>query len=78
MSKFNSKRALASGISAAAVAAALCMATPAFAQTTASIRGEGLTPGATVTATDTVTGRAVTTTVNPDGTFVIPGLRPST
>src|SRR5690349_8904606 len=54
------------------------MATPAFAQPTASIRGEGLTPGATVTATDTVTGRAVTTTVNPDGTFVIPGLRPST
>ena len=78
MSKFNSKRALASGISAAAVAAALCMATPAFAQTTASIRGEGATPGATISATDTVTGRTVTTTVNTDGTFVIPGLRPST
>ena len=78
MIKVNSKRMLASGISVAAVAAALCMATPAFAQTTASLRGERATPGATITATDTVTGRTVTTTVNPDGTFVIAGLRPST
>jgi hypothetical protein len=72
------KRHYASGISVAAVAVALCVASPAYAQTTAGLRGEGATPGATVTATDTVTGRAATTTVNPDGTFVIPGLRPST
>lgn len=72
------KRTLASGISIAAVAAALVMASPAQAQTTASIRGEHATPGATISATDTVTGRTITTTVNPDGTFVIVGLRPST
>ena len=72
------KRHFASGISVAAVAVALCVATPANAQTTAGLRGEGATPGATITATDTVTGRSATTTVNPDGTFVIPGLRPST
>lgn len=72
------KRALASGISVAAVSVALCMATPAAAQTTASIRGEHATPGATVTVTDTVTGQVAKSTVNQDGTFVIPGLRPST
>jgi outer membrane receptor protein involved in Fe transport len=74
----STKRHFASGISVAAVAVALSVASPAYAQTTAGLRGEGATPGATVTATDTVTGRAATTTVNPDGTFVIPGLRPST
>jgi outer membrane receptor protein involved in Fe transport len=75
---FSSKRTLASGISVAAVAAALCMATPAQAQSTSSIRGDHGTPGSTITAVDTVTGQKATTTVNADGTFVIPGLRPST
>ena len=73
-----SKHHFASGISVAAVAVALCVASPAHAQTTAGLRGEGATPGATIRATDTVTGRAVTTVVRPDGSFVIPGLRPST
>jgi outer membrane receptor protein involved in Fe transport len=72
------KRHYASGISVAAVAVALCMATPAHAQTTSSIRGEHATPGATITVTDTVTGQRASTQVNPDGTFVIVGLRPST
>ena len=78
MNTFSSKRTLASGISIAAVAAALCMATPAQAQSTSSIRGDHGTPGSTITAVDTVTGQKATTTVNADGTFVIPGLRPST
>ena len=78
MTTINQKRRLAAGISAAAVAAALTFATPAFAQTTSTIRGDGGTPGATISATDTVTGRTVSTTVNADGTFVLAGLRPST
>lgn len=78
MTAINHKRRLAAGISAAAVAAALTFASPALAQTTSGIRGEGARPGATISATDTVTGRTVTTTVNADGTFVLVGLRPST
>lgn len=78
MATFNHKLRLASGISAGAVAAALLFAQPALAQTTSGIRGQGATAGATVTVTDLVTGRDVTTTVEQDGTFVIVGLRPST
>lgn len=78
MPKLNNKRRFTSGISIVAVAAALCVAAPVHAQTTSNIRGEGAQPGTTVTVTDTVTGRVATTTVNQDGTFVIPGLRPST
>ena len=74
----NRKHRLAGGISFAAVAAALSFAQPVLAQTTSTIRGEGATAGATVTVTDQITGRSVTTRVNQDGTFVIPGLRPST
>src|SRR4051794_38706031 len=74
----NTKRRLASGISTVAVAVALTMAQPAYGQTLSSIRGEHATPGATIRATDTVTGQTASTTVNPDGTFVIVGLRPST
>ncbi|MBO9624315.1 MAG: TonB-dependent receptor [Sphingomonas sp.] len=71
---------LARGISAAALAAALVIGVPAVAQTTATLQGhvEGVQPGATVTVTDTVTGRSVTVPVKEDGRFVIPGLRPST
>ena len=78
MTTINQKRRLAAGISAAAVAAALTFAQPAFAQTTSTIRGDGATPGATISATDTVTGQTVSTTVNADGTFNLVGLRPST
>jgi outer membrane receptor protein involved in Fe transport len=78
VSNFNRKRRFASGISASAVAVSLCFAQPAMAQTLSTLRGEHATAGATITVTDTVTGRDVTTTVGPDGTFVIVGLRPST
>lgn len=78
MTKFSSKRRLSSGISVASMVLALAIAQPAHAQTTSSIRGEGATPGSTISATDTVTGQTATTTVNADGTFVIVGLRPST
>src|SRR5215210_9134237 len=49
-----------------------------MAQTTSGIRGDGAAAGSTVTVTDTVTGRSVSTTVQQDGSFVITGLRPST
>lgn len=69
---------LTPGISAAAMAISLAVATPAYAQTTSTIRGEGAAAGQTVTVTDTVTGRRYSATVQADGTFVIVGLRPST
>jgi outer membrane receptor protein involved in Fe transport len=78
MKRFNSKGRLTRGVSAAAVGVALMVSQPAFAQTAGTIRGEGAAAGSTVTVTDTVTGRSVATTVGPDGTFVIVGLRPST
>jgi outer membrane receptor protein involved in Fe transport len=78
LTTFDRKRRLAGGISVAAVAAAITFAHPALAQTTSTIRGEGATAGATITVTDQNTGRSVSTRVNADGTFVIPGLRPST
>ena len=79
MSQVKFKRSpFAFGISAAAVAVALVSATPAMAQTAGTIRGEHAQAGSSVTVTDTVTGRSVTTTVDAEGTFVIFGLRPST
>jgi outer membrane receptor protein involved in Fe transport len=69
---------LARGISAAALAAALVIGVPAAAQTTSTLQGEGGQAGTTVVITDTVTGRSVTATVNTNGRFVVPGLRPST
>ncbi|WP_316251111.1 TonB-dependent receptor domain-containing protein [Sphingomonas sp. JC676] len=71
---------LARGISGAALAAALAISAPAQAQTTASLRGhvDGVTAGAVVTATDNNTGQAVTGTVNANGEYFIPGLRPGT
>jgi outer membrane receptor protein involved in Fe transport len=74
--KFNSKRTLASGISVAAVAAALCITAPAHAQTFSTIRGENASPGSTVTAINTNTGERSTATVGPDGIFVMVGIRP--
>lgn len=78
MSSSGNKRVFVRGISVAAMAAALAVASPALAQTTGTIRGDNAAVGSTVTVTDLVTGRSVTTTVNADGTFVIVGLRPST
>lgn len=71
---------VARGISAAALAVALTIGAPAMAQSTSTLQGhvEGAAPGATVTVTDTTTGRSVTATVNADGNYVIVGLRPST
>jgi outer membrane receptor protein involved in Fe transport len=79
--KFNDNRAnLARGISAAAMAVALTVAAPAYAQTTSTLQGhvEGASAGATVTVTDTTTGRSVTVPVDANGDYVIVGLRPST
>ena len=62
MSTFESKRQLANGISAFAVAAALMVASPAYAQTqTATLQGrvEGAAAGTQVVATDNNTGRKV-------------------
>jgi len=74
----STKRRYASGISIAAVVAAMCMAQPAYGQTLSTIRGEHATPGATVTATNVNTGERSTATVQPDGTFVMVGVRPGT
>lgn len=71
---------IARGISAVALAAALTIGSPASAQTTSTLQGhvEGAAPGATVTVTDTVTGRSVVATIDAAGNYVIVGLRPST
>ena len=78
MNTFSSKRTLASGISVVAVAAALCLAAPASAQTLSTIRGVHAAPGTTVTAVNTNTGERSTATVAQDGTFVMVGIRPGT
>jgi hypothetical protein len=75
------KRQLANGISAFAVAAALLVATPAYAQSdTATLQGrvEGASAGTQVVATDNNTGRKVTGTVDATGNYTILGLTPST
>ena len=68
------KRQLASGISAVAVAAALSFATPAGAQTAESTLRGHAPAGQQVVATEINTGAVRTTTVGPDGTYVIAGL----
>ena len=81
MSTINSKRQLANGISAFAVAAALMVATPAYGQNvTATLQGrvEGAAAGTQVVATDTNTGRTATATVDAAGNYTILGLNPST
>ena len=81
MSTFESKRQLANGISAFAVAAALMVASPAYAQTqTATLQGqvEGASAGTQVVATDNNTGRRVTGTVDATGNYTILGLTPGT
>ena len=72
---------LASGISVAAMACALALASPVQAQSnTATIEGhvDGATAGATVVATDTFTGQKVSGAVDASGDYQIIGLRPST
>lgn len=81
MSTIYSKRQLANGISAFAVAAALIVATPAHAQSeTATLQGqvEGAAAGTQVTATDNNTGRKVVGTVDATGNYTILGLVPGT
>lgn len=72
---------LAGGISAAAMACALALGSPAAAQTSAAaVEGhvDGAPAGTEVSATDTVTGRTVTGKVDAKGNYRILGLRPST
>ena len=81
MSTIRSKRQLANGISVFAVAAALLVATPAYAQSdTATLQGrvEGASAGTQVVATDNNTGRKVTGTVDATGNYTILGLTPGT
>jgi hypothetical protein len=77
VSTINSRRQLASGISVIAIAAALSVATPAYAQTTSGIEGHAA-PGSTVTATDLNTGQTTTARVDASGHYIIPGVPPST
>jgi len=77
----NNKRRLASGISVIAIAAALTVASPAFAQAeSGTIRGhvDGAAPGTQVVAVDRQTGQRQIGTVNAQGDYEIFGLRPST
>jgi len=71
---------LVRGISAAALAAALTVGTPASAQTTSALRGhvEGAAADTVITLTDTRTGQSVTAKVDAEGNYFVPGLRPST
>jgi len=77
----NAKRRLASGISTVAIAVALCVAQPAYAQSEFStIEGhvDGAKAGAQVVAVDAATGQRSVGTVDASGNYVILGLRPST
>ena len=72
---------LRNGISTAAMAAALCLASPALAQTeTGQLQGhvDGAASGTQVVATDTATGQRRTVTVDASGDYSMIGLRPST
>ena len=63
-----------------AIAAALTIATPAYAQTTSTVRGhvEGASAGSTVTVTDLNTGHTDTAKTDASGNYIIVGLAPST
>jgi hypothetical protein len=77
---FTSKRQLASGISAIAIAACVAIATPAAAQVTSGIQGHvaGAAAGSTVTVTDLNTGQTSRTQVDANGHYLVVGLPPST
>ena len=74
----NRRSGLALGISTLAVAAALTVAEPAYAQTTSIIQGHvtGAPAGTTVTATDALTGQRLGGIINAQGNYTIVGLRP--
>ncbi len=77
----NNKRRLASGISTVAIAVAICVAQPAYAQSELStIQGhvDGAKAGAQVVAVDTHTGQRLAGTTDARGNYVILGVRPST
>src|SRR4051794_19706265 len=81
VSMTNSKRRLASGISTVAVAVALCVAQPAYAQSELStIQGhvDGAAAGTQVVAVDANTGQRLAGTTDAQGNYVILGVRPST
>lgn len=76
-----SRKVLTSGISATAIAIALVMATPAYAQNdTATVSGhiDGAAAGTAVVAIDTYTGQKQSGTTDAEGNYEIFGLRPST
>ena len=73
-------RKLAYGVSAAAIALAMTVATPAWAQTdSANLEGhvDGAAAGTQVIVTDTNTGQKSVATVDASGNYIILGLRPS-
>lgn len=77
----NNKRRLASGISTIAIAVAICVAHPAYAQSELStIQGhvDGAKAGTQVVAVDTANGQRSVGTVDARGDYVILGVRPST
>jgi len=80
VSMTNNKRRLASGISTVAIAVSMCLATPAQAQTTSTVRGhvDGAAAGSIVTLTDLNTNRSDTVKVDAQGNYIIVGLPPST
>jgi hypothetical protein len=81
VSTISNKRRFASGISTVAVAVALCVAQPAYAQAEyGNIEGhvDGAKAGTQVVAVDTATGQRSVGTVNANGDYSILGLRPST
>jgi hypothetical protein len=72
------KRQLASGISVVAIAAALTVATPAFAQAGSSTLQGTAPAGSQVVATQVDTGSVRRVTAGSDGHYVMPGLQPGT
>ena len=77
----NNRYRLASGISTAAVAIALCVAEPAYAQSEfGSLQGhvDGAKAGEQVVAVDAHTGQRSVGRVDAKGNYAILGLRPST
>jgi outer membrane receptor protein involved in Fe transport len=81
VSTTSNKRQLASGISVIAIAAALSIATPAYAQEqTSTLQGhvDGAAAGTPIVAVDTNTGQRVTGAVDAQGNYQLNGLRPST
>lgn len=75
----SSRSGLALGISGAALALSLVLATPAGAQTLSTVQGhvEGATAGTEVVLTDQNTGQKITVKTDAAGNYTAIGLRPS-